>query len=158
MQHLRSTLTVHSTCYITPSALQLCSGIIIHFVILASQLALTMKIFLSHHQSCETGVSVILQSRALRQWSGDTCLWCPHTPTQNGLLHHTSGTQRSSEARGEIRPTWLHSTLLYVCTGNVVGLRDLIITWLFFPSSLGTSRLRTETNLDSKQWKGNDIN
>lgn len=62
-------------------------------------LALMLRVFLSHHQSCKTSVSASLWSRALLLWSGDTCLWCPHTLPQSGLLNRTNGTQKSIEDR-----------------------------------------------------------
>lgn len=112
-----------------------------------------LNIYLSHRQNCETGVSVIIWSRARRLWSGGTCLWCPHTRPQSGLSRHMSGTQISSEDRRKLT----HHNLLkffffyFISFFNFliqkISCRNLLITWLFFPSSLGTSRLRTETNL-----------
>lgn len=70
-QHPTFTYYTHKSLYatLTPSALQICSSTIIHHVITASQLlndlVLMLKAFFSHRQSCETGVSVILPSRAL---------------------------------------------------------------------------------------------
>lgn len=105
---------------------------------------------LSRHLNCETGVSWILWSRALLLWSVDTCLWCPHTQPHSGSLHHMSETQISSEDR-ENWPATIELILFLFLYWDKKK-RYIFITWLFFPSSFGTSQLRTETNLDSR-WR-----
>lgn len=119
-----------------------------------------LNVYLSHRQNCETGVSLIISSRALHLWSGGTCLWCPHTRPLSGLSRHMSGTQISSEDREDRRKLTHYNLLKFILFHFVfyfliqkIFCRNLLITWLFFPSSLGTSRLRTETNLDSKWWQ-----
>ena len=102
---------------------------------LPSGLLLMLKFSFSRRQSCGNSVAVILRSRALLLWSGDTCLWYPHIQPQSGLLHQMSGTQISSEERGKKkksvtnnRPATLHPILkkqTHICLFSFGGIPSL---------------------------------
>lgn len=143
------------TCYIAPSDVQLPAVQLSIFIVPPVEL---LSYSVSRHQNCETGVSWILWSRALLLWSADTCLWCPHTQPHSGLLHHMSETQISNEDRENWRKLTRHYwTHFIVISFNETKNMYIFITWLFFPSSFGTSQLRTETNLDSRWRTENNI-
>lgn len=114
-QHLHSTLSFLCTCYITPTAIVKSSIMLSQPPAVELFVAIILKVFLSHHQRCETGVSVILRSRALPLWSDGTCPWCPHTQSKSGLLRHMIGTQISivRTEKKEVWATTRHHILFY---------------------------------------------